>query len=76
MSIEIMKRGDVPISPFTITQGGLTYREWLIGMALSNPKIVDFLDSTTYENNIEINTKAVVDTIDAIIKQLDKEAEK
>ena len=65
-----MSIGDKPVNPIPMTtyQGlGLTYREWLIGMALSNSKLASC--------DIPLNESIlmIVDAADAIIKQLDKE---
>lgn len=54
-------------------QEGLTYKQWLVGMLASNPAVVEFNESATYENNLSINTKAVIDQADAIIAELEKE---
>ena len=86
-----MSIGDKPINAiFTengycreasiLTKGlasGLTYREWLIGMALSNPSLIvqfkgndDNLYADTEQTKLNIGW-----IVDAIIKQLDKESE-
>lgn len=70
-----MSIGNKEVYPHSIqcdVYTGLTYREWLIGMLASNPQVVSFLDTATYEQNIEVNTKAIFDSADAIIKEMEK----
>jgi hypothetical protein len=57
------------------TNGGLTYREWLIGMLASNKEMVagDVFNSTIVKVNYEKTAKTIIKQADVIIKQLEAE---
>ena len=61
-----MNLKDKPVYPIIIPEGfdyapkGLTYREWLIGMLMSNPKLINY------------SVKSIIEQADAIIKEIEE----
>ena len=77
-----MSIGDKPVRPHDWTYegnqaniremvSGLTYREWLIGMLASNPNFAQWQDDDSTIR--EINARDIIQQVDVIINQLDKE---
>lgn len=54
-----------------VIEGGLTYREWLIGMLASNPTICGYDKGGSL--SFDDNARYVIAQAEAIIKELEKE---